>query len=82
MTRWVMIVNIDKGMVKYRDIEYYEQFIGEAYPVIAEDHEKVILPIRPADGMVTITSWSKKEVRLATKEEIRKAELRMGAEKI
>lgn len=82
MKEWVTIIKVDNGMMKPSDVKYYSQFIGQTFPIIRKERNKLILPVKHCNGALTETFWLEKEVRKATKSEIHKVQLRIGAEKI
>lgn len=82
--QWVTIIKVNY----IKDVDpavkdYYDKYIGRAFPVIIHDSNNLFtLPIKDIITNDENTWWSEDEVRLATKKEIRLGELMMGAEKI
>lgn len=92
MTEWVTIIKINfkRWKLDNEELKYYSQFIKRSFPVIDTQNvsregvkrNEVLLPIKSHLDDDDNTWWSEDEVRLATKKEIRLAELELGAEKI
>lgn len=75
MRAWMTIIKLDNELKYYPEIDYYNQFVGQTGYVTARWNRGIWLRVCDCNGNIKHDAWYEGELRPATKEEIKRAEL-------